>query len=242
MSGPKIEDGYQTESRAMRDKPTQFELEQAVRGRLAKLSTTPVDMSRLAHQLDALMAKSTASEPQRWCFPMVWRPVSAAAAAVLIAAAIGIIVATVGHSPAVAAPGHLAQLHAEAIRSDSMATAVSSVEEANRVLAGQWDDLPSIPIVDTATLHACCIHDFMDDRVVCLVLRDGFEPLTMVVGRARSFRPTKGREVIVGGRKYYIHRVDGLLMAMTQQDSRFVCLMGEVTEDRLLHIVGKLRF
>lgn len=226
----------------MRDKPTQLELEQAVRGRLARLSTTPVDISRLKNQLDALMAKPTASEPQRWRFPMVWRPVSAAAAVVLIAAIIGVVMTGVGHSPAVAAPGRLAQLHAEAIRPDSMATAVSSVEEANRVLAGQWSDLPSIPIVDTATLHACCIHDFMDDRVVCLVLRDGDEPLTMVVGRARSFRPTKGREVVVAGRKFYIHQVDGLLMAMTQQDNRFVCLMGEVTEDRLLHIVGKLRF
>jgi hypothetical protein len=173
---------------------------------------------------------------------MAWRPSLAVAAAILIVVTIGIMLATLGKSPAIAAPSHLAQLHAQAIAADSSATAVSSVEEANRVLAGQWSDLPSIPIVDTAMLHACCIHDFMDDRVVCLVLRDGEAPLTLVVGHARSFRPTKGRLVDIGGRKFHVHQVDGLLMAMTQQDNRFICLMGEVTEDRLLQIAGELKF
>lgn len=226
----------------MRDQPTQLELEQAVRNRLAKLSAVPVDTSRLKARMRSMMAEASAADSRRWRWPMTLRPAVSMAAGILIAATLGVVLATLGNSPAVAAPSHLAQLHAEAVGGDSMATAVATVEEVNRVLSGQWSDLPSIPVVDTATLHACCIHDFMDDRVVCLVLRDGHAPLTMVVGHARSFRPTRGRQVDVHGRTFYIHEVDGLMMAMTQQDSRFVCLMGEVTEERLLSIVGELRF
>lgn len=226
----------------MRDKPTELELEQAVRSRLSRLSAVPVDTTRLAARLRShqVAAAATEGDTHRWSW--IRRPSVALAAVVLIAATVGVMLATMGSSPAMATPSHLALLHAEAIREDSLATAVSSVEEANRVLAGQWSDLPTIPIVDTATLHACCIHDFMDDRVVCLVLRDGQQPLTMVVGHARSFQPTKGRAVELGGRKFYIHRVDGLLMVMTQQDNRFVCLMGEVSEERLLQIASELRF
>lgn len=226
----------------MRDKPTHPELDQAVHDRLSKLSATAVDTTRLQGRLRTLIDESVTADAGHRRMRIAWRPALALAASVLVVVALGVMLATLGNSPAMAAPSHLAQLHAQSIHAHSTATAVSSVEEANRVLSGQWGDLPSIPIVDTATLHACCIHDFMDDRVVCLVLRDGEEPLTLVVGHARSFRPTKGREVHIDGRKFYVHRVDGLLMAMTQQDNRFVCLMGEVTEERLLRIAGELRF
>ena len=148
----------------------------------------------------------------------------------------------IGNTPAMAAPMDLARLHAEAIKSDAMATAVTSVEQANRVLAGQWSDLPQLPAPASGQLHSCCIHDFMDSKVVCLILRDGQTPLTMVVGHAREFRPAEGRIVERGGRKFTLLEVNGLRMAMTHQGDRFVCLMGEVSEDRLLEIAEGLRF
>jgi hypothetical protein len=123
-----------------------------------------------------------------------------------------------------------------------MMTVVTSVEQANRVLSGQWSDLPQLPTPTSSQLHACCIHDFMDSKVACLILRDGQTPLTMVVGRAREFRPAEGRTVERGGRKFTLHEVNGLRMAMTHQGDRFVCLMGEVSADRLLEIAEGLGF
>lgn len=225
----------------MRDRATQTELDDAVRARLARLATVPVDTSNLERRLRAVMAHN-GPEYNRWRLPRAWRSLTAVAAAILVVVTVGLVLMNLGNTPAMAAPMDLARLHAEAIKSDSMMTVVTSVEQANRVLAGQWSDLPQLPTPTSGQLHACCIHDFMDSKVACLILRDGQTPLTMVVGRAREFRPAEGRTVERGGRKFTLHEVNGLRMAMTHQGDRFVCLMGEVSEDRLLEIAEGLRF
>lgn len=225
----------------MRDKATQTELDQAVRARLARLATMPVDTSHLERRLRAVMADN-GPEHSRWRLPQAWRSLTAVAAAILIVVTVGVVLMNLGNTPAIAAPMDLARLHAEASKSDAMTTAVTSVEQANRVLAGQWSDLPQLPAPASGQLHACCIHDFMDSKVACLILREGQTPLTMVVGHAREFRPAEGRIVERGGRKFTLHEVNGLRMAMTHQKGRFVCLMGEVSEDRLLDIAESLKF
>ena len=225
----------------MRDKTTQTELDEAVRARLARLATMPVDTSNLERRLRSVMAENGPTQ-DRWRLPQAWRSIAAVAAAILVVATVRLFLTSLGNTPAMAAPMDLARLHAEAIKSDAMTTAVTSVEQANRVLAGQWSDLPQLPAPAPGQLHACCIHDFMDSKVACLILRDGETPLTMVVGHAREFRPAEGRIVERGGRKFTLHEVNGLRMAMMHQDGRFVCLMGEVSEDRLLDIAESLKF
>lgn len=223
----------------MHDNPIRPDLDEAVRSRLARLATVPVDTSNLERRLHSAMA-SNAPERKRLLFRR-WRPVSAVAAAVFVVATAGLIMMILGNTPAKAAPGDMARLH-EAIQTDAMAITVTSVEQANRVLAGQWKDLPQIPAPSMGQLHACCIHDYMDSKVVCLVLLDGQTPLTMVVGHSRKFRPAEGPIVERSGRKFTLHEVNGLRMAMTHQNGRFVCLMGEVSQDRLLELAEGLTF
>lgn len=225
----------------MRDPGSQSELDREVRSRLARLASIPVDTSRLQRQLQsALSPDLLQTQRRRWSHP--WRSLTAAAAAILIVATTAIILVNAGNSPAMASPSDLARLHAQTLLQESMATTVTSLEQANRVLAGQWSDLPQIPAPESAKLHSCCIHDFMDSKIACIILRDGQTPLTMVVGHARQFRPAKGNVVQRGGRSFTLHQVNGLRMAMTQQGGRFVCLMGEVSEERLLSIAENLKF
>lgn len=225
----------------MRDSTRQTRLDEAMQARLARLATLPVDTSRLERRLHSMMA-ATAPAQNRWRLSHARRSWAAVAATILVVATAGIILMSLGNSPAMASPVDLARVHAEATQSEKMTTAVTALEQANRVLAGQWSDLPQLPAPTAGQLHACCIHDFMDRKVACLILRDGQTPLTMVVGHAREFRPAEGRVVERGGRKFTLNEVNGLRMVMTQQDQRFVCLMGEVSEDRLLELAEGLRF
>jgi len=224
----------------MRDQSTQAELDEAVRARLARLATLPVDTTNLERRLRTLIP-AEAPEQNRWRLPHAWRSLTAVAAAVLIVATVGIILMSLGNTPAMASPAELARLHAEVINPDRMATPVTTVEQANRVLDGKWTDLPQLP-ASSAQLHACCIHDFMDRKVACLLFRDGDTPLTMVVGEARDFRCAGGRVVERGGRTFTLHDVNGLRMVMTEQNGRYVCLMGTVSEDRLVALAEGLRF
>jgi len=227
----------------MPENPSPEQLEKALRGRLARLAAVPVDTSNLERRLRAVLADADqAPAPNRWHLPRAWRSLTAVAAAILIAATVGLVFINLGNTSVLAGPQDMARLYAQATQAEAMMTTVTSVAQANRVLAGQWHDLPQIPNSNTAQLHACCIHDFMDSKVACLILRDGQTPLTMVVGRAREFRPAAGRVVVRDGRKFTLHEVNGLRMAMMQRDDRFVCLMGEVSEERLLELAEGLKF
>lgn len=169
-----------------------------------------------------------------------WR--SAVAAGLVLAATVAVLVmVSLGGRAAQASPGDLARLYADATKPGAMMMKVATIAEANRVLAGQGD-LPEMPVMQPGQLHACCIHDFMDSKVVCLMLRDGDVPLTLVIGHSREFKPAAGRLVERGGRKYTVHEVNGLRMVMTSESGTFVCLMGEVGEERLLEVAGGLKF
>lgn len=225
----------------MQDNPKPEELDEAMRARLSRLASVPVDTSKLKLRLSAAMAEDAPAQSQ-WRLSQVWRPVSAVAAAILIVVMVGFILMSLGNSPAMAAPNDMARLYSEANHSGSMLTPITSIDQANRLLAGQWSDLPQLPAPEAGQLHACCIHDFMDRKVACLILQDGQTPLTLVVGHAREFRPAEGRVVERNGRKFTLHDVNGLRMAMTQQGGTFICLMGDTSEDRLLDLASSLKF
>ena len=224
----------------MPDNPKLTEFDQAVRARLARLATVPVDTSNLEHRLRAAMTLGVAERSRRR-LPQTWGAM-AAAAVLIVAATLGLVLMNFGNAPATASPTNLARLHAQTMHSDAATTTVTTVAQANVVLAAQWRDTPQAPTPSDAQLHACCIHDFMESKVACLLLADGQTPLTLVVGRAREFRPAEGRLVERGGRTFTLHEVNGLRMAMTQQDERFICLMGEISEDRLLDLAQGLQF
>lgn len=225
----------------MRDNPIHTDPDEAVRTRLAKLANIPEDTSSLERRLQDAMADNPLVRPQ-WRFSQAFRPLAAVAAAVVVIVTVGLALISLGNTPAMAAPNDLARLHIETNKVGAMTTPITSIEQANRVLAGQWSDLPQLPASASRQLHACCIHDFMDQKVACLILRDGQTPLTLVLGKAREFRPSEGRIVERDGRKFTLNEVNGVRMVMTQQSGSFVCLMGDVSTDRLLDLAAGLRF
>lgn len=225
----------------MRDHPSSNELDSATSSRLARLATMPVNTSNLDHRLHAAL-ESNALDRSRSPRPRLVRFLATAAASIAILITVGLFLTNLGNTPVLASPTNLARIHAEAIDHRKSESTVTTVEQANRVLAGQWSDTPLLPTPSAGQLRACCVHSFKDRKVACLILDDGGTPLTMVVGHARDIRCPNGHVVERGGRKFTLHEVKDLRMVMTEHDGRYVCLMGEVPEDRLLELAEGIKF
>ncbi|MEI7766568.1 MAG: hypothetical protein WCJ97_03920 [Phycisphaerae bacterium] len=225
----------------MNDKLIPEANDKAVQARLARLGTLPVDTAGLETRLRSLVADSVTT-PVASPWRRIWRPVTALAASIAVVVAVGLIIMSLGDTPVSASPLKLAELHADVSHMGQMATPITSIAEANRILAQDWQNNPALPAVPAAQLHACCIHDFMERKIACLLLRDGDTPLTLVVGHARDFRSTVGQRVERQGRTYNLHEVNGLRMVMTEHQGRYLCLMGAVSAERLLAIAQELQF
>ncbi len=229
----------------MLDKTNLEMLDQATRNRLAKLATVPVETHELERRLRAAVAQETDSPVQqsfRFNRAAWLRPVSALAAALLLAGLLGLLVMSLGQSPTIAAPADLAQLHKENTTGHAKVTPVTSIDQARAVLAGKWVDMPDIPMPNDMQLHACCVHDFLDSKVVCVFLMDGSTKLTLVVGHAKTFQPAPGTQITNNGRVFNLHQAGDLHMVMFEEQGRFVCLMGQTTGERLLTIAQNLTF
>ncbi|MBN4061235.1 hypothetical protein JYU15_02240, partial [bacterium AH-315-I18] len=129
----------------MNNPNTEDRLNQATSTRLAELANRPVDTSRLAKQLEQVMRDETEHEPAVLKMPQrFWRPTSAAAV-ILIAVMIGWMVIQGSSTPAIAAPAGLAQIYHDVTNELSPHAKVSSIQEANRVLAAQASGAMLVP-------------------------------------------------------------------------------------------------
>lgn len=235
----------------MRENPIfdEDELDRATRARLARLASMPVDTTNLERRLKAAISAevgASAPAPRQHSGFRLWKPVFSLAAALAIAAVIlGVIFGT-GTTPVIAAPADLAKVHDAMNMHTSTATVVTSMDEANRVIASQWSDAPSLPTASLSEeqVRGCCLHDLKGRKVVCVLMRDGDNaPVTMLVARTQDVKCSQsGMAVKRNGRQYMVHDTNGLRMVMTEGNGKFVCLMGNGSVERLLEVAALLSF
>lgn len=226
----------------MKDGSKQDRLEQATVGRLAKLAVRPVDTSRLERRLEIAMgleADTEDSTPPLGGGAAWWRPIRGIAAAVLITVSVGWLVLQPGASTAMAAPAELAKIHFEVINSLTPHHLVSSIEEANQLLADQskgFIELPPLP----GTVQSCCLHELAGQTVTCaLIERDG-QLITVAIAEANDLRSPEGNTLVHEGRTYTTHKANGIVMVMTNQSGRWLCVMGEIEAETLVEIAAEI--
>jgi len=218
-------------------------LDEATSRRLARLGKRPVDTARLEARLaEAMSAESPrtvqAHRPvRRWL-----APAAGMAAAALIA--LSLIVAFQAGTPrAVAAPVELARLHHDLIEGRLAVQPVSTLDEANAWIARQAADTPALP--DTAPgarVQSCCLANVTGRLVAVALLDDGGDTVTLVVAEARDFAMQMGTPHVRNGREMFSHEVNGVPMMMANVGDRWLCVMGDLPEDRLADIAGGVRF
>ncbi len=218
---------------------TDRRLDAATSRRLARLADTPVDTRSLERRLAGALADQPApARPAAW---LRWsRPLQAAAVLTLLVVA-GWLVVQAG-SPAVAAPGALAQIHRQMLAEELDTMPVTSVEAANAAIATQWSGAPAIPEAPGARVLACCLHELDGARLALVRLEYDDALVKLVVARSQDLRSPPGRTVVRDGRQYVIHDHGGVTMVMKNAGGRWLCVMGELPEHELLAIAGRIEF
>ena len=215
--------------------------DEAVMARLRKLSSFPVDLSRLERQIRAEIP-GPEQPRQRSSSMRLFRPLAAVAASITILVIIAAAVLTASSGQVMASPAQMAQFHQQIVSNEIPVTKVDSIEAAGRVLANQWPQSPDLPRAPEAHVMACCMKSNKDKNIACVLLRSEGTPITMSVAKASDMKSPAGEKVVRNGATFHLMSSGALNMVSTERDGRWVCLIGETSTDRLINIVQQLQF
>lgn len=218
-------------------------LDRATSTRLAKLATRPVDTSRLEQSLEQALRSETGREPDASPLPFRrwWRPITTAAAAILIVVTIGWLVLNGGTSPAMAAPAELAQIHFDVANGLAPHLKVSSVAEANRVLADQSNGIVPVPELP-GVLLSCCLHQHAGTTLTCALIELDGQLITVAMADGAKLHSPHGKIITRDGKQFVAHTTNGINMVMATEGSRWLCVMGDSPTQDLLDVAVDIRF
>jgi hypothetical protein len=216
--------------------------DEAVAARLRKLSTFPVDLSRLERQIQAEIPRPQRQRQRQRLRMRLIRPLAAVAASITIVAVIVAALIATSSNQVMASPAQMAQFHQDILSNKIAVTKVDSIEAAGQVLANQWPQSPDLPRAPEAHVMACCMNSIKDKKVACVLLRSEGAPITMSVANASDMRSPVGDKVVRNGAKYHLMSSGALNMISTERNGRWVCLIGQVPSERLITIAEQLQF
>ena len=213
-------------------------LDQAVSARLAKLRTMPVDTANLDK---ALRAQIPSSRPE-WRI-LSFRPLRALAASmVLVSAIAAAIMLSASSGPALADATQMAQVHQDIVAGRIPVMQVASIGEANRMLNSQSPGAPTLPQMPDSHVMACCMKSVHNKKMACVLLKDEGVPITLAVASAADMKLVAAPITSRNGIDYRVQKVGDLSMVMTEQNGKWLCLIGQVPADHLMDVAAQVRF
>ncbi len=226
----------------MKQPNPQDRLDRATSARLAKLASRPVDTSELERRLEQALGNDIAQEPVKTALRLQawWRPITAAAAAILIVVTIGWLALDGGASPAMAAPAELAQIHFDVAKGLSPHLEVTSVEEANQLLAKQSNGMVPVPELPGA-IRSCCLHQHASTTLTCASSIWMANSSRWRWRMAQHFTRLLARPSRATAGMFIAHTANGINMVMTTEGNRWLCVMGEVTTEQLIDVAVNIR-
>jgi hypothetical protein len=215
--------------------------EQAVSGRLSKLRSMPADTTRLASLLQSQIPRPAAARRRApWLSIGSMRAV---AASLLLVGALGATLFFAASSrPALASPAQMARMHEDLVAGKTRAMQVDSIEAANRVLAGEHPQFPSLPNVPAEHVMACCMNSLKDKDVACVLMKREGLPVSLMVARSRDMRLPSSPVTVRNGVSYHVQSSGKLNMVMTERHDRWVCLIAEMPAEQLMDLAARLEF
>jgi hypothetical protein len=221
--------------------PNDHDLDVATSARLARLRTMQVNTSGLEGRLLAQIPRPAPELKLR----LVWvRPLRAIAAGLLVFGLLAALLISTSGGPALASPAQMAQLHYDLVSGKTPVMQVDSVDAANKMLSGQWPQSPQIPKLPAGDEMACCMKSIKDKKVACVVLRKvkmGV-PVTMTVANAADMKLPMSPTINRNGVTYHVQSSGQLNMLMTQRNGRWICLIGQTSNEGLMDLADQLQF
>jgi hypothetical protein len=213
-------------------------LDQAVSARLARLRTMPVDTSNL----DKAMLGQIPSPRREWRIRS-FRPLRALAASmVLVSAIAAAIMLSASSGPALAEPAQMAQVHQDIVSGRIPVMQVASIGEANKMLNAQSPGAPTLPQMPDSHVMACCMKSVHNKKMACVLLKDEGIPITLAVASAADMKLAPAPVTTRNGIDYRVQKVGDLSMVMTEQDGKWLCLIGQVSADHLMDVAAQVKF
>ena len=215
------------------------EIDEAISRRLGRLGSMPVDTSRL----DAALRARIPQRRQRPVFYRLMRPATAIAASLTLFAIIAAALLTSSSGEVLASPAQMAQVHMDIVQNRVPVTRVNSIEEASQSLSQTWSQSPQLPQPPQEHVMACCMKSIRNKRIACVLLQDAAgTPITMTVARSTDMRAPRGPTVTRDGITYHVHDMAPLNMVMTERAGRWVCLIAQLPQEKLIDLAAHLRF
>lgn len=164
------------------------------------------------------------------------RPLRAVAAGIAAIGMVGVLIYALSGGPALASADAMAKMHQELVSGSSHVMKVASIADARKALSTNLPDLPMEHVM------LCCMHSLENKRVACVILQSDGVPVTMAVARASDMKMPAGQSITRDGQSYHVQQSGKLNMIMTERNGQFICLIGELTQDRLMGIVNAMQF
>lgn len=233
------------------NQPTPEQLDEATSRRLARLGQQPAATDRLERRLDDAFAAfgadngQVASQPsqERPSILYQWVRPAAAIAAVLVVALTLVIAVSTPSQPASATAIELSQLHHELVEGSLPLVPVRTINEANAWIASQNASAPALPGNLAGTrVQSCCLVDVQGELAAVAVLNDGRGVVTLVVAEAPDFAHEMGTVIEIDGRRFFGHELNGVRMMMANDGDRWLCVMGDRSEEELAAIASGVEF
>lgn len=221
-------------------------MDRAITRRLSRLAQIPIDTERLDRTMSLIIPKDRTSLCRRW-IRSVFPPTASLWTAAIAFAGLLLVVVTMTRTllparPTLLSPSEIAEVHGDMVAEKIPTFRTKSVEEANRAIAAMAGDFPLLPDLPAAQAITCCLRTINGKPFACLLLNvDGLQVALMVTPKADVALP-RGPLIYYDGRRYHVEAVGKLNMVMTEQSGRWVCLVAESTQDKLLEIAAQLRF
>lgn len=219
------------------------QLNQATAGRLSKLGNLPVDTSVLENNLrrciDDDLHQTSSTFPlthQAW-----WKPISGLAAAIVLITCFTWIVFNSSDNVAMASPVELAEIHHEVIGGHAEHYNVTSIQQANTILSGKSSNITPLPALP-GTIKSCCLHQYQNVTLTCALILDNTASITIAIADEDQMHTPDGQKIIHNRKQFIIHTMNGLQMVMTYHHGRWLCVMGEVSQEKLIQIADAIVF
>jgi hypothetical protein len=215
------------------------QLDHATTQRLARLSTAPVDTSRLEQRLAHHLKRETTARPSMLSM-LRWRPAAGIAAAVLIAVLVGVMSLT-GPS-AQASPMDLHRVHQAVVAGSLPAIEVADVAGARAQLASLIEAAPRPTGDYPPRLRCCCGHELDGELLAFIKLQHRGRPITVIMMRGHHVCADMDQTMVdESGRRFTVHHdASGVQATLTTQADHWICVLGELSTEQLLSVARQL--
>ena len=206
-----------------------------IAARLRKLGGMPVDTARLEQAL-----RCELPAPPSPVKRMRWAPFVALAASLLLIVAIGLPL--LQGREVQASPVMMAQMYHDMVDGRVATMHASTLEEANGAIAAFSGNFPKLPEAPAGHMMACCMRNVGNKKVACVLLDNAGTPVTMVVANASDMQSPASPTVVKDGVTYHVQSTGDLHMVMTERNNRWICLIGQLSQEQLVDVAGGIRF